>query len=55
MLHVGVDLHKQTSQIAVLSDDGELTQHRFANDVQRLEQFFTQLVPRQNFAWRTSV
>ncbi len=45
MRHVGVDLHKQTSQIAVLSEEGELTQHRVANDIQRLEQFFTQLPP----------
>jgi hypothetical protein len=27
MVHVGVDLHKRMSQIAVLTADGELTQH----------------------------
>ena len=27
-VHVGVDLHKRMSQIAVLTDDGELAQHR---------------------------
>lgn len=46
MVHVGVDLHKQTSQIAVLSEDGELRQHRLVNDVERLEQFFAQLPPK---------
>jgi transposase len=43
MVHVGVDLHKRVSQIAVLTADGELTQHRLANEVPRLEQFFAQL------------
>ena len=43
MVHVGVDLHKRVSQIAVLTANGELTQHRLANEVPRLEQFFTQL------------
>jgi hypothetical protein len=32
MVHVGVDLHKRVSQIAVLTEQGELQQHRFAND-----------------------
>ena len=40
MVHVGVDSHKETSQIAVLSEEGELRQHRLVNDVARLEQFF---------------
>lgn len=43
MVHVGVDLHKRLSQIAVLTEEGELRQHRFPNDVARLEQFFAQL------------
>ena len=42
---MGVDLHKRTSQIAVLTEDGELTQHRLVNDVYRVEQFFAQLSP----------
>lgn len=46
MVHVGVDLHKRVSQIAVLAEDGELTQHRFANDPRRLEQFFAQFPPQ---------
>ncbi len=46
MVHVGVDLHKRLSQIAVLTADGELRQHRFHNDAARLEQFFAQLPPR---------
>jgi hypothetical protein len=29
---VGVDFHKRMSQIAVLTADGELTQHRLPNE-----------------------
>src|SRR5437762_13023218 len=54
MRHVGVDLHKQTSQIAVLSEEGELTQHRVANDIQRLAQYFTQLPPARPVAIEAS-
>jgi transposase len=43
MVHVGVDLHKRMSQIAVLTADGELTQHRLPNDLAHLEPFFAQL------------
>jgi transposase len=45
MVHVGVDLHKRLSQIAVLTEGGELTQHRLANEPLRLERFFAQLPP----------
>ena len=50
MVHVGVDLHKRVSQIAVLTDQGELRPHRFANDPRRLEAFFAQLPPRSPIA-----
>src|SRR4029453_18105115 len=43
MVHVGVDLHKRMSQIAVLTADGERTQHRLPNDLAQLEPFFAQL------------
>jgi transposase len=43
MVHVGVDLHKRVSQIAVLTTDGELTQHRLPNDLAQLQSFFAQL------------
>jgi hypothetical protein len=43
MVHVGVNLHKRMSQIAVLTADGELTQHRLPNDFAHLEPFFAQL------------
>jgi transposase len=43
MVHVGVDLHKQTAQIAMLTEDGELVHRRVANDVNQVEQFFGQL------------
>jgi hypothetical protein len=46
MVHVGVDLDKRSSQIAVLTEAGEIVQQRLANDAARLEQFFAQL-PRQ--------
>lgn len=45
MVHVGVDLHKRVSQLAVLSPDGEITQHRLTNDLPRMERFFAQLPP----------
>ena len=54
MAHVGVDLHKRTSQIAVLTEDGELTQHRLENEVARVEQFFAQLPPKTPVAIETS-
>lgn len=38
MVQVAVDL---VSQIAVLTAEGELRQHRLSNDVGRLERFFT--------------
>ena len=40
MVHVGVDLHKRSSQLAVLMPDGEVTQQRLENDPKQLEQFF---------------
>jgi hypothetical protein len=43
MVHVGVDLYKRMSQIAVLTTDGELTQHRLPNDPARLGPFFAEL------------
>ena len=43
MIHVGVDLHKRSSQLAVLMPDGEVTQQRLENDPTRLEQFFAEL------------
>src|SRR5262245_49815840 len=46
MVHVGVDLHKRVSQIAVLTADGELRQHRFQNEAARLKDFFAQFPPR---------
>ena len=45
MVHVGVDLHKRSAQLAVLMSDGELTQQRLENDPEQPEQFFAQ-VPR---------
>jgi len=43
MVHVGVDLHKRVSQIAVLTAEGVLTQHRIANTPDRVHRFFAQL------------
>jgi transposase len=54
MVHVGVDLHKRVSQIAVLTDEGEITQHRLANEVEGLERFFTQLPPKTPVAIEAS-
>src|SRR5215470_2769929 len=46
MVHVGVDLDKRNSQIAILTEDGELVQQRIANDAVELEKFFAQLPPQ---------
>src|SRR5437667_11410990 len=54
MVHVGVDLHKRMSQIAVLTEDGEIAQRRLANDPERLEAFFAQLPPRTPVAIEAS-
>ena len=43
MVHVGVDLHKRVSQIAVLTAEGVLTQHRMANNPDGVHRFFAQL------------
>ncbi len=43
MVHVGVDVHKRVSQIAVLSANGELTQHRLENDRLRVQRFFEEV------------
>ena len=41
MVHVGgVDLHKRFSQVAVLAVEGEIRQHRLANDLVTLERVF---------------
>lgn len=43
MVHVGVDLHKRVSQVAVVSANGELTQHRLENDRLEVQRFFEQV------------
>jgi transposase len=54
MVHVGIDLHKRMSQIAVLTEDGEIAQRRLANEPARLEAFFAQLPPRTPVAIEAS-
>jgi transposase len=54
MVHVGVDLDKRNSQIAVLTEDGEVRQQRLANDVAGLEKFFAQLPPHTPVAIEAS-
>ena len=54
MVHVGVDLDKRSSQIAVLTDDGEIVQQRLANDAERLTNFFSQLPPQTPIAIEAS-
>lgn len=43
MVTVGIDLHKHVSQIAVLTPQGEITQHRLDNDPEKMEQFFAKI------------
>jgi transposase len=54
MVHVGVDLDKRSSQIAVLTEDGEIVQQRLPNDAERLEKFFVQLPPQTPIAIEAS-
>jgi transposase len=54
MVHVGIDLDKRSSQIAVLTDDGEIVQRRLANEAAGLEQFFGQLPPHTPIAIEAS-
>src|SRR5262245_34047966 len=54
MRHVGVDLHKRTSQVAVLAEDGELTRYRLVNDVERVKRFFAELPPKTPVAIEAS-
>ena len=45
MVNGGVDLHKRMSQIAVLSDEGRITQRRVPNDAAQVGRFFHGLPP----------
>jgi transposase len=54
MVHVGIDLDKRSSQIAVLTEDGEVVQQRLANEVAGLERFFGQLPPHTPIAIEAS-
>jgi transposase len=54
MVHVGIDLDKHSSQIAILTEDGEVVQQRLANDVTRLEKFFGELPPHTPVAIEAS-
>ena len=54
MVHVGVDLDKRSSQIAVLTEEGEISQQRLPNDPVRLEKFFAELPPHTPVAIEAS-
>src|SRR5215468_10828682 len=54
MVHVGIDLDKRSSQIAVLTEDGEVVQQRLPNEVAGLEKFFGQLPPHTPVAIEAS-
>ncbi|MBI1744548.1 transposase [Candidatus Acetothermia bacterium] len=43
MVHIGVDLHKRVSQIAVLTEEGTVTQHRLDNERTNIQRFFEQI------------
>jgi hypothetical protein len=54
MVHVGVDLDKRSSQIAILTEDGDIVQQRLANDGEQLAKFFSQLPPQSAIAIEAS-
>jgi transposase len=43
MVTVGVDLHKRVAQIAVLTPEGEVSQHRLETTTREITQFFAKL------------
>jgi transposase len=45
MIHVGVDLHRRVSQVAVMTEAGDITQHRLVNDPATVRGFFADLPP----------
>jgi transposase len=49
MVHVGVDLHKSFSQVAVLEDSGEIREYRLSHEGMEVEEFFRGL-PRARVA-----
>ena len=54
MVHVGVDLDKHSSQIALLTKDGEIAQQRLPNDADVLTKFFGRLPPQTPIAIEAS-
>jgi hypothetical protein len=40
MHHIGIDLHKNSSQICILTQDGELIERRLKTDRQSLDKMF---------------
>ena len=54
MVHVGIELHKRMSQIAVLTAAGELTQHCLPNDLAQLERFSAGLPTSSSIAIEAS-
>src|SRR5215470_5552707 len=54
MVHVGVDLDQRSSQIAIVGEDGEISQQRLANDAVGLAKFFAQLPPQTPIAIEAS-
>ncbi len=54
MVTVGVDLHKRTAQVAVLTAEGEVVQHRLETNLQEVSRFFSQLPARTPVAIEAS-
>lgn len=43
MVHVGVDLHKRSSQIEVLTEEGELKEQQLENEPAKVQRFFERI------------
>src|SRR5215467_7895577 len=54
MVHVGIDLDKRSSPIAVLTEEGEFVQPRLTNEAGGFEKFFAQLPPQTPIAIEAS-
>jgi hypothetical protein len=40
MDHIGIDLHKNTSQVCILTEDGELVERRIKTDRESFDKLF---------------
>lgn len=45
MDYIGIDLHKNSSHVCILTDDGELIEHRIKTDRESFDKLFADRLP----------